>query len=66
MSSIPKLELIDVRPGDTLVLTVPHRLGPGEEERLKQDLSVFLRKRGINAEVLVLDDGMSLQVMRKS
>lgn len=66
MSSIPKLELLDVRNGDTLVLTVPHRLGPGEEERLRQDLSVFLRKRGINAEVLVLDDGMALQVMRKA
>lgn len=66
MSSISKLELLDVRNGDTLILTVPNRLDATEEARLRQDLTIFLRKRGINAEVLVLDDGMDLKVMRKA
>lgn len=63
---IDKVETLDVRDGDTLVLSIPCRIDAADEENLRHNLKVFLRKRGVAVEVLVLTEGMSLSVLRKA
>ncbi|WP_029002744.1 hypothetical protein [Azorhizobium doebereinerae] len=63
---IDKVEVLDIRDGDTLVLGVRDRIDAAAEERLQRELKVFLRKRGLAVEVLVLTDGISLSVLREA
>lgn len=59
---LPAVRLLELKPGDHLVLTVPGTCSPEEREGLKAllDRADFLN----GSRVIVLERGMSLEVLR--
>ena len=57
----PAVELLRLRPGDRLLLHSPHRLSPSDTRRIYAQL----RERYPDHEVLIVDGGNRLSVLRE-
>ncbi|HRJ41581.1 MAG TPA: hypothetical protein PL105_06865 [Caldilineaceae bacterium] len=58
---VESVRVVDLRPGDRLVVMFPHRVSMAEVERLRAVMSEW----AAGHEVLVLDGGASLEVVRE-
>jgi hypothetical protein len=60
-SSIPRIEVVDIRPGDTLVFSFPNRVPRDVFERIKAQY----KNAGVAAKIIVLESGAAISVIRE-
>jgi hypothetical protein len=63
LPEVGTVERLSLRPGDRLVLTVPHPLDQAEFDSLWSAVATWGMPEGV--KVIILDSGMSLQVLAR-
>jgi hypothetical protein len=61
----PRVEVIDVRPGDTLFFQFPNRVPRDVFERLKAQIKTQYGDASPSMKVIVLESGTSVGVIRE-
>lgn len=56
-----KINTLSLKKNDIIVISSPHRIGDKEKERIRKQFRDF----GIENKVLILDNGMDIQVIAK-
>ena len=56
-----KINTLSLKKNDIIVISSPHRIGDKEKERIWEQFRDF----GIENKVLILDNGMDIQVIAK-
>lgn len=60
------MQKLEIRDGDTLVLTYAGRLGVNQADKLKKALKELMEKSGLQIHVIVLEENMGIGILRKS
>lgn len=59
------IKSLDVKDGDILVLRHPHIMSEGTRETLRNEIKNILDEFGFKISVIVLEEGLSLDILRK-
>jgi hypothetical protein len=62
---IQSMQKLDVKDGDTVVLTYPGKLTRDTYENVKEAVEKIIKEFGFNVHVMILEEGMQIGLLRK-
>lgn len=65
MSEILKTELLQVKDGDILVVTIPANTHPTEARAIGEKIEEPIKSVGCNVRVIILDERIAIGVIRR-
>ena len=62
---IESIKRMDIRDGDVLVVKCHDALTEGRYTNIRTNVEALLAKMGVDCKLVILDNGMSMEVLRK-